>query len=81
MAKKKIEELPDPQEMSYEQAIAELEDINQRIEDGSIGLEDSLIAYRRGMALVKRCNSILESAEQELKKIKPESQRDAGEQE
>jgi exodeoxyribonuclease VII small subunit len=66
--------------MSYEQAIAELEEINQRIEDGSIGLEESLVAYRRGVALVKRCNAILDSAEQELKKVKPDGDRDANEQ-
>jgi exodeoxyribonuclease VII small subunit len=71
MAKKKPDDLPDPQEMSYEQAIAELESINERIEGGEIGLEESLIAYRRGVALAKRCDSILQSAEQELKKIKP----------
>jgi exodeoxyribonuclease VII small subunit len=80
MAKKKTEELQDPDQMSYEQAIAELEDINQRIEEGSIGLEESLVAYRRGVSLVKRCNSILDSAEQELKKVKPDSERDAGDQ-
>lgn len=71
MAKKKPDDLPGPQEMSYEQAIAELESINERIERGEIGLEESLIAYRRGVALAKRCDSILQSAEQELKKIKP----------
>jgi exodeoxyribonuclease VII small subunit len=71
MAKKKPDDLPDPQEMSYEQAIAELESINERIERGEIGLEESLAAYRRGVALAKRCNSILDSAEQDLKKMKP----------
>lgn len=71
MVKKKPDDLPDPQEMSYEQAMAELETINDRIERGEIGLEESLAAYRRGVALAKRCNTILESAEQELKKIKP----------
>jgi exodeoxyribonuclease VII small subunit len=63
------ESLPDPQTMSYEQAIAELEAINTRIERGEISLEESLAAYRRGVALAKRCNSILETAEQEVKKI------------
>jgi len=57
--------------MNYEDAVAELELINQRIEQGDIGLEESLEEYRRGMALAKRCNSILETAEQEVKKIKP----------
>lgn len=72
MAKRsKIDERPDPAQMTYEQAIAELEAINQRIEQGSIGLEESLAEYRRGLALSQRCGSILSAAEQELKTIKP----------
>lgn len=73
MAKKKPTDrpLPPPEEMSYEEAIAELQAINERIEQGEIGLEESLAEYRRGVALAKRCNAILDTAEQELKKIKP----------
>lgn len=73
MARKKNDDpqLPDPREMTFEQAIAELESINQRIEQGTISLEESLAAYRRGAALAKRCGSILDAAEQELKKVKP----------
>ena len=73
MARKKTTELPDPQEMSFEDAMTELESINQQIEQGEISLEDSLAAYRRGVALAKRCGTILDAAEQELKKIKPSS--------
>jgi len=72
MARKKAhDQRPDPREMTYEQAIAELEAINLRIEQGEIGLEESLAEYRRGIALAQRCGEILETAEQELKKIKP----------
>lgn len=71
MARKRNDGRPEPAEMSYEQAIAELELINQRIEDGEIGLEESLAEYRRGAALVQRCRTILEVVEQELKTIKP----------
>jgi exodeoxyribonuclease VII small subunit len=76
MAKKKPDQRPDPAEMTYEQAIAELEAINQRIEQGEIGLEESLEEYRRGLALAKRCNAILETAEQEIKRIKPDADKD-----
>ena len=70
MAKKKPDARPDPNDLTYEQAIAELESISQRIENGEIGLEESLEAYRRGVALEKRCAQILDTAEQEIKKIK-----------
>jgi len=78
MAKKKREDRPDPEQLSYEEAISELEQINERIEQGTIGLEESLDEYRRGVALAKRCNSILEAAEQDLKKIKPGQDADSG---
>jgi len=75
-SKKKQEQLPDPAEMTYEQAIAELEEINERIEQGEIGLEESLVQYRRGLALSQRCSAILNAAEQELKKIMPGELKD-----
>jgi exodeoxyribonuclease VII small subunit len=65
------DEPPDPGEMTWEQAMAELEAINLQIEQGEIGLEDSLAAYKRGVTLTRRCHALLDTAEQELKKIKP----------
>lgn len=77
MSKKKhqVERRP-VEDMTYEEAVAELEAINERIEQGSIGLEESLEEYRRGMELAKRCNAILETAEQEVKKIRPGEVKD-----
>ena len=79
MGKKKPQDRPDPKEMSYEEAVAELEAINERIEQGMIGLEESLTEYQRGVALAKRCNEILETTEQELKKLKPSNGRQTAE--
>ena len=55
-----------PDELSYEEAIEELESLIERIEQGRIGLEESLGEYRRGAALLKRCRSILDVAEQQI---------------
>lgn len=60
---------PDPSEMTYEAAIEELESLIDQIEEGAIGLEASLEARRRGEALIRRCRSVLERAEQELRHI------------
>ena len=68
---------PDPGSMSYEDAMRELEEIVERIEDGEIGLEQSLTERKRGEALIRRCRSIIDQAEQELEHI----DRDAIEQE
>jgi exodeoxyribonuclease VII small subunit len=53
--------------MGYEQAVESLESIIERIESGEIGLEASLAEYRRGVALVRHCRSILDSAEQQVR--------------
>jgi exodeoxyribonuclease VII small subunit len=60
---------PDPDKMTYEQAIEELESIIGRIEQGKIGLAESLTEYQRGAALLKRCRGILEAAEQQIEKL------------
>lgn len=58
-----------PEEMGYEDAVAELESIIERIDSGDVGLDASLDAYRRGAALVRRCREILDSAQQEIERI------------
>src|ERR1700751_624314 len=53
--------LPD----SYEAALAELEGLVGRMEGGSLSLEESLAAYRRGAGLVAFCQPQLEKGEQQ----------------
>lgn len=60
---------PDPKQMSFEQAVQELESIIERIEQGEVGLEQSLDEYRRGGTLIKRCRDILDVAEQQIQKM------------
>ena len=49
-------EIPeDIREMSFEDALAELEGIVQRLEQGKGALEDSIHAYERGSALRRHC--------------------------
>lgn len=60
---------PDPKQMSFEQAVQELESIIERIEQGEVGLEQSLDEYRRGGMLIKRCRDILDVAEQQIQKM------------
>jgi exodeoxyribonuclease VII small subunit len=63
--------LPDPAAMTFEQATEELETIIERIEEGAIGLEQSLEARKRGEALIQRCRAVLDAAEQELEQLEP----------
>ncbi len=64
--------VPDPDKMTFEQAIEELESIIGRIESGKIGLAESLAEYQRGAALLKRCRGVLEVAEQQIEKLSVE---------
>lgn len=56
-------------EPSFEESVAELESIIERIEHGEIGLEESLRQFKRGDELVKRCRAILDRAEHEVAEL------------
>jgi exodeoxyribonuclease VII small subunit len=51
----------------YEDALAELERLVQRMEDGQLPLDQLLDNYRRGAALLELCRSRLGAIEQQVK--------------
>lgn len=53
----------------FEESLAQLESLIERIESGEIGLEQSIAEYERGMALIGRCREILEKAEQRVEEL------------
>jgi exodeoxyribonuclease VII small subunit len=50
----------------FEEALAELEGIVARLEKGEIGLEDSLAAFERGIALVRTLSQRLGEVEEKV---------------
>ena len=52
---------------AFEGALAELETIVARMEDGQLTLEQSLAAYKRGAELLKLCQTQLADAQQQVK--------------
>jgi len=50
----------------FEAAIAELESIVKKLEDGDLSLEQSLGLYERGVTLSKFCHARLEDAERRI---------------
>ncbi len=56
-------DLPD----TFEKAVAELEAIVQSMESGSLALEQSLAAYRRGAALAAHCRRLLTEVQQQVR--------------
>ncbi len=51
------------QETTFEQALAELEQIVQKLEKGELPLEESLRLYEEGIRLSRLCHGKLEEAE------------------
>ena len=60
---------PDIAGLTFEKALAELESIVQRLEQGKVDLEESITIYERGEALKKHCQSLLERADARIEKI------------
>ena len=50
----------------FEAAIAELETIVKKLEEGDLALEQSLALYERGVQLSRFCHSKLEEAERRV---------------
>lgn len=55
--------------LSFEKALAMLEEIVSKLESGKVDLEDSIKIYERGEALRKHCESKLAEAEARIQKI------------
>ncbi len=52
---------------SFEAALAELDQLVEKMENGQLPLEESLSAYQRGIELLKFCDVVLKDAEQKIK--------------
>ena len=50
----------------FEAAIAELESIVKKLEEGDLPLEQSLVLYERGVQLSRFCHARLEEAERRI---------------
>jgi exodeoxyribonuclease VII small subunit len=71
---------PKPVEaLTFEEAYAELETIVAVLEAGEEPLEESMMAFTRGQALIKRCAELLDGAELKVKQLSSEGQIDLAE--
>lgn len=58
--------MSDPSIKDFEAAIAELDGIVKRLEEGDLSLEQSLALYERGVQLSRFCHTKLEDAERRI---------------
>lgn len=62
--------LPKPvAELTFEQALDELDALVRRMEAGELNLDDAVAAYRRGAELARHCQGKLAVAEHEIRKL------------
>ncbi len=54
------------EKMTFEEAIAKLETIVKKLEEGNLSLEKSLQSFAEGVTLTKFCHTMLEEAENKI---------------
>lgn len=59
--------------IDFEQALDQLEDIVDDMENGDLTLEESLKAFEQGIKLTRECQSALSKAEQKIQKLVEEN--------
>ncbi|WP_064091612.1 exodeoxyribonuclease VII small subunit [Rossellomorea aquimaris] len=57
------------EELSFELAMEQLEEIVEKLEEGEVPLEKALQFYQKGMELSKYCHDTLQKAENQLTKM------------
>jgi len=68
----------EPQPISFEAALEQLETIVGRLETGDLPLEESLELFEHGIELSRRCNATLDSAERRIEILVAERGVDRG---
>lgn len=56
-------------EPDFEAALAELESLVDRLEKGEMSLDESLKQFKRGVELTRRCQKILDEAQQVVEQL------------
>jgi len=56
-------------EMSFEEKLLELEKIVEKLENGKLPLDESLLTFEKGINLVKECNNMLKNAHMKVEKL------------
>lgn len=63
------EESTPVEKLTYEQAMAEMDEIIQKMEGDQLTLDEALALFERGQALAKRCAELLNQAELKVRQL------------
>jgi exodeoxyribonuclease VII small subunit len=75
-----IETPTDIKEMSFEKAMAELESLVRRLEEGRLNLEEAISSYERGTALRTHCEAKLRAAKLKVEQVLSDQEASSKEQ-
>jgi exodeoxyribonuclease VII small subunit len=67
--KQSAREKQERSEPKFEEALAELESVVRRLEEGDIPLEESLAAFERGVGLVRLLHARLDSVQTRIEEL------------
>ncbi|MDM5315963.1 exodeoxyribonuclease VII small subunit [Fictibacillus sp. b24] len=62
--------------LTFEEAMVQLEEIVEKLEQGDVPLEESIDLYQQGMKLSKLCHTKLKNVEKKMDKIMHEDGRE-----
>ncbi len=68
----------DIQKLKYEEALKELEQVLDDLENGSLELDAMLERFELGKELLAHCQSLLEKAELRIREVEPLSEKSTG---
>ncbi|MBV1874683.1 MAG: exodeoxyribonuclease VII small subunit [Gammaproteobacteria bacterium] len=61
---------------NFENALIELEQTVDKMEEGDLSLEDSLLAFEKGIKLTRECQNALQQAEQKVSLLEEKNQQE-----
>ena len=70
MARKKTSSASSANKTTFEEAYAKLEEIVRSLEDGQLGLSESLARYEEGVQHMRHCHEALEDAAEGVGRVR-----------
>ena len=58
--------------LSFEETLAELESVVEKLESGTLDLDQTVSLYQRGRALASRCQQLLDAVELRIQQLVPD---------
>ncbi|KEF37402.1 Exodeoxyribonuclease VII small subunit [Schinkia azotoformans MEV2011] len=61
--------MSEEEKLSFEQAMKDLEEIVEKLEEGDVPLEAAIVYFQKGMSLSKICHDKLQQVEKQMEQI------------